>query len=470
MPSLGPRLVPSPRLRLAASLRQGFALLVLDRDELRQAVEAAVAENPFLEVEGEKTGGDEEREEGPAAAPEPEDTDGPLFPEDFLGAGGEEAAPPPEAASPPPPLHAALAEQIDCLHMSARDRALAVHLLDRLDERGYLGESPEELRAGFAGNPPPEAEELEAVRHRLQGLDPVGCFSLDLGDCLRAQARRREDFGAETRALLLDLLTLPLTDLARGRDDVLGESLGRPAGEVALARRLLRRLDPAPGARYGGLPAVRLLPDLLVENGEDGWRVRLPDDTLPRLRLRRLVRARGGEAGGADWRRCRDEARGFLHGLALRRQALLALGEALLRHQEGFFRHGVSALTPLRQRALAAELGVHESTLSRLVQGKHVLSPQGLHPLKFFFPPASGAGADGGAGCSPQAIHAALADILAGESPARPYRDGELAGLLARRGIMVARRTVSKYRDAHGIPPWHERRARSAPPDGDERR
>jgi RNA polymerase sigma-54 factor len=469
MPRLGPRLAPSPRLRLTAGLRQGLALLVLDRDELREAIEAALADNPFLETEAQARDGDDPSAED---RPDPPDErDEPLQNEDLSGGFDEDPGPGPEAEAPALPLHAHLAEQIECLRMSERDRALAAHLLDRLDERGYLSEPPEELRAGFAGEPPPEAEELEAVRHRLQGLDPVGCFSLDLGDCLRAQARRRDDLDAAGRALLLDLLSLPLTDLARGRNEVLAARLGRTAGEVARGRRLLRLLDPAPGTRHGGLPALRLLPDLLVEAQGDGWRVRLPEGGIPRLRLRRLARGRADGEGAADWRRCRDEARGFLYGLALRRRALLTLGEALVRLQERFFRHGAAALKPLRQRALAAELGVHESTLSRLVQGKHVLSPQGFHPLKFFFPPGSGAGTEGGEGRSPQAIRAALVEILADESPERPYRDEELAELLARRGIMVARRTVSKYRGACGIPTWHERRAPSAPPsEGDEPR
>lgn len=464
MPRLGPRLAPSPRLRLAASLRQGLALLVLDRDELRQAIETAVAENPLLEFEAtstEETSGEATGEKDPAPHEEP------FFPEDLPEADGGGDTPPPEAVAPPPPLTTYLAEQIACLHMTERDRTLAVHLLDRLDDRGYLTESPEEIGSGFPGDPPPAPEELDAVRHRLQGLDPVGCFSFDLGDCLRAQVRRRGDLSSETRALLIALLEFPLVDLARGRDETLAQRLGRKTDEITHARRLLRSFDPAPGAGWGGLPAVRLLPDLLIEADENGWRVRLPDD-LPRLRLCRLRQGRRHGADSADWRRCRDEARGLLHGLALRRQALLSLGEALLRHQEGFFRRGASALNPLRQRTLAAELGVHESTLSRLIQSKYVFSPQGLHPLKFFFPPPAGGGAEGGA--SPQAVHAALVEILAAESPRHPYRDGDLVGLLARRGIMVARRTVSKYRDTYGIPPWHERRAHDHSSGGDERR
>jgi RNA polymerase sigma-54 factor len=454
---------------LAASLRQGFRLLVLDRDELRQAIATAVSENPFLEAEGEgpPAAGEGAKDTTPEYDPE---ADPFLFTDEPAGtAEADDSAPPPEAAAPPPPLHLHLSEQIACLRMNPRDRALAEHLLDRIDERGYLGEPLEELRTSYPGAPPPETEELEAVRHRLQGLDPVGCFALDLGDCLRAQAQRRDDIPAATRTLLLTLLTLPLPDLAHARNETLARRLARPVEEIARARRLLRLLDPAPGTRFGGLPAVRLLPDLVIESAEEGLRVRLSDDGLPRLRIRRLAHARSA-VGSADWRRCRDEARGFLHGLALRRRALLALGEGLLRHQKGFFYHGATALVPLRQRTLAAELGIHESTLSRLVQSKYILSPQGLHPLKFFFPPAAGGAATGEEGPTPQAIHAALVEILGGESPERPYRDGELAGLLAERGIMVARRTVSKYRQLHAIPAWRERHAPPPSSEGDERR
>lgn len=463
MPRLGPRLLSGPRLRLNASLQQRLRILACDHDELREVVSAALADNPFLDIADEAP-----RFAGPEVAP----LDPRQDPEEFisLSAWGSEANETDlddlEAPAPEPSLHAHLAEQITALHLSERDRALAWHLLDHLDERGYLDEAPEELRRSFPGEPTPDETELAAVRHRLQGLDPVGCFSLDLGDCLRAQVQRDSDLDPGTRASLLDLLGLPLADLAHRSDAALGARLGRPATEIARSRRILRRFDPTPGRRGGGSPAVRLVPDLYVEAEGEAWRIRLVEEGIPPIILRRINRNRDPTRTVGDWRRLRDEAHALLRAIGLRRQALLALGTILLERQEAFFRHGTGALRPLRQRALADELGLHESTFSRLIQGKYVLSPQGLHPLKFFFPPVAAVSAEG-LEHSPQAVLKVLEEILRNESPVRPYRDNELAELLSQQGIMMARRTVSKYRELHGIPPWHQRR-RHPPPNAEE--
>ena len=450
------------QLRLTPQLRQAIHLLQLSCAELEQEVAAAVESNPLLDWDDTPppatafgpSGDRAQSSRGPGDDHAPPDAD-PAWDGSPANWSGDDGAMDVPAAGETLQDH--LLWQLHLGRMSARDRAIGVALVDAIDEDGYLREPLDAIAPASALEPAPGPQEVQAVLHRVQHFDPPGVGARDLGECLRLQL---EGLPADTpgRALALDIAADALQQLPRAGVDGLAASLGRPREAVAEAIDLLRSLDPRPGARYGELPeGTYVAPDVVVWRDRGTWRAALATASQPRVGLQAGYAALAANASGPDAGYLRErlqEARWLLKGLQARGETLLKVMDCLLREQAAFLEFGEGALRPLTLREVAAQVGLHESTVSRAVARKFARTPRGTVPLRAFF----ASGIDTGSGeASSIAIQALLRRLVEAEDPRRPLSDARLADALKAAGVPVARRTVAKYREILGIPPSPDR-------------
>jgi RNA polymerase sigma-54 factor len=295
------------------------------------------------------------------------------------------------------------------------------------------------------------------VRRRLQGFDPAGVGSLDLRDCLRVQL---EQFDPDTphRSLALRIVDSELELLARNDIARLARRLHATPDDVAEAAVLIRSLDPRPGAALDATPVEYVAPDAYAIRDGMRWRVSLNPDSQPRLGLNQhycglIAKARGEDA---SWMRGQlQEARWLIKSLESRAETLLKVAEAIVRRQSAFLDYGPEAMHPLVLREVAEEVGMHESTISRVTTRKYLHTPRGTFELKYFF--SSGVSTEDGGSASATAIQAMLRKLIDAENPRKPLSDQAIAEELQSKGIQVARRTVAKYREGLRIPTSSER-------------
>ena len=459
--SLGQQLVLTPQLR------QAIHLLQLSAPELEAELTAAVESNPLLdwaEPEPIRTEAAAQTDGDGADAPPADDVppwnrnEDPWLPRNGPSSDGEEDdSDASERVAEAESLHDHLRWQLHLSHLSQRDQRIGLALIDAIDDDGYLREPLEALRETLQPDVV-DAEEMLAVLRQLQRFDPAGVGARDLGECLALQL---DLLPADTpgRALALQIATGPLDRLPKSGIEGLAAELRQDPNDVALALQLLRSLDPRPGAQVGGLPAdTYITPDCVIWRQNGTWRVALAAGHAPRLTIHRGYEQMIGHAGSADAGYLRgrlQEARWLLKNLEARGETLLKVVRCLMRQQSGFLEFGAQALRPLTLREVAAEVGLHESTVSRAIARKYVRTPRGTLPLRGFF--ASGIDTDGGGEASSTAIQSMIRRLVEAENPRKPLSDARLAELLKATGVPVARRTVAKYREAMSIPSSHER-------------
>jgi RNA polymerase sigma-54 factor len=458
--SLGQQLVLTPQLRQAIHLLQLSAL------ELDAELAAAVESNPLLdwvEAEAPTVATDGHEPDGDAGAvnvePPPWSNDGEPWQQrngsfdsdDDEGDAAERVA---EAES----LRDHLLWQLHLTHLSARDRRIGLALIDAIDDDGYLRESPEALLATLRPELEVDHDELQAVLHQLQRFDPPGVGARDLGECLTLQLGLLSN-DTPGKPLALRMAAGPIERLPKVGIDGLAAELHCASSDVALALQLLRSLDPRPGAQIGAIPAdTYVTPDCVIWRQQGTWRVALAAGQRARLTIHRGYEQMIGHTAGSDASYLRghlQEARWLLKNLEARGETLLKVVRCLVRQQSGFLEFGGQALRPLTLREVAAEVGLHESTVSRAVARKYVRTPRGTLPLRGFF--ASGIDTDGGGEASSIAIQSMIRRLIDGENPRKPLSDARLAETLKATGVPVARRTVAKYREAMSIPSSQER-------------
>ena len=461
--SLGQQLVLTPQLK------QALHLLQLSSLELDAEVAEAVETNPLLEWDEQAppaaTPGTPD--ESPADAPQADvhvgsDGDWDIAESWQSGArvgsdddGEWDAA---ERASGSESLRDHLAWQLNLTQLSPRDRLIGEALIDAIDEDGYLRTSFDDIVATLAPDLVCSHDEVLAVLHRIQHMDPLGVGARDLRECLLLQLDVLEE-DTPGRALAERMVVELIESLPRLGGDKLAEALGCPREDADEALALLRSLDPHPGTRIGGLPHdTYVAPDCVISRDEGVWKVSLVEGPLSRLGIHRGYEAmiRHASAADAGYLRGRlQEARWLLRNLQQRGETLLKVTNCLVRQQSGFLEFGPQALRPLTLREVAAEIGMHESTVSRAVSRKYVHTPRGTLPLRDFF--ASGVSTDTGGQASSTAIQQMILRLVEAENPGKPLSDARLTEALKAAGVMVARRTVSKYREALNIPSSHER-------------
>ena len=430
------------QLGISPQLQHAIGLLQLSTPELEQELRDALDKNVFLEAE------------------EPAET-GPATPSIAPGNGADGAgAPDFEQPAPLPRLRELLNSQLDLARLSGRDRLLADLIVDALDDDGYLTLPVHEL-AACGWTPAPSVAELEAVRGMIQNLEPSGCGSVDLGDCLRAQLRTAKHESGMRR--VIDRLThLPPAEWLRS-PTALARQLDVSEAEAAQAVEIVRRLDPYPGRRIAAGETACVVPDVLVSRRAGRWVIRLNDQVLPSLRLNRTYEALMGGGNGSAHTAMQgqlQEARWLVKSVRMRNQTLLKVAGAIVARQQKFLEEGEVAMRPMVLGDIAAEIGMHESTISRVTTAKYIHTPRGMFELKYFF--SSRLTTRDGGRCSSTAVRALMRRIVGAEDPLQPLSDGVIARLMSEQGIRIARRTVAKYRESLGIPPMDHRIAAGA--------
>jgi len=465
--SLGQHLVLTPQLR------QSLHFLQLSAHELEAELVEAVESNPLLdwaesapapadpaqdEREPQNTG-DERREDSRDAEPAVEWERGEEWPVSGARTGsGDADMDAAERVAAGETLHDYLQWQLQLSQLSPHQLRIGLALVDAIDDDGYLRESPEAISAALRPDVVAGADEVLAVLRQLQRLDPPGVGARDLGECLALQL---DALPAATagRELALRIAAGAIERLPKVGRDGLARELQVPAEDIDEALHLLRSLDPRPGARHGDLAVdTYVVPDCTIRRRSGVWEVTLSNQPWARLGIhqgyeRMLQHAAGDDA---SYLRSRlQEARWLLKNLQARGDTLLKVVRCVVRQQSGFLEFGPQALRPLTLRQVAAEIGVHESTVSRAIARKYAHTPRGTIPLRTFF--ASGVEAEDGGEASSTAIQAMIRQLVSAEDPRKPLSDARLAEMLKAGGVPVARRTVAKYREALRIPSSHER-------------
>lgn len=468
--SLGQQLVLTPQLR------QALHLLQLPAVELEAEITSLVESNPLLDwaddaqplpVAADPAAGD-------GAGPDPSDTSDqqewntpderwqdavdPAYASAGGNRGGSDDDDPASRMIQAETLRGHLSWQLHLSQLSPRDLRIGAALVDAIEDDGYLRAPFPEIVAALAPEPAPGDDEILAVLRRIQRMDPVGVGARDLAECLWIQLDNLPE-DTPGRALALVLATTLIDRLPRLGAQGIGEQTGCSAEEVDTALALLRSLDPRPGSRIGELPADNyVVPDAVIVRRHGVWQAMLASSSLPRLTIhqayeRMIQTTAGADAGYLKGRL--QEARWLLKNLEARGETLLKVVRCLIRQQSGFLEFGARALRPLTLREVAAEIGMHESTVSRAVARKYVHTPRGTIALRDFF--ASGIDTGGGGEASSVAIQQMIRGLIEAEDPRKPLSDSRLAESLKASGVPVARRTVAKYREAMQIAASHER-------------
>jgi len=353
----------------------------------------------------------------------------------------------------PKSLREHLLEQLALDIATPADRGIGAELIELVDEAGYITGDLGEL-ASRLGAP---LERVEAMLRRLQQFDPPGICARDLGECLALQLRERDRLDPAMQCLLDHL---PL--LASRNAAALMRLCGVDAEDLAEMVAEIRALNPKPGLAFDTVIASPVIPDVLLRPLPDGgWGLELVGDALPRLLVNYRYYA---EISGASRDKAErhylaerlNQANWLVKALHQRATTILKVAREIVRQQDGFFRHGVRHLKPLVLREIADEIGMHESTVSRVTANKYIASPRGIFELKYFFT-AAVAAVDGGDALSAEAVRFRIKSMIGDERDA-VLSDDRLVALLRDEGVAIARRTVAKYREALGIPSSVRRR------------
>ncbi len=465
------------QLALTPQLQQAIRLLQLSSVELEMELQEALESNPLLELAEPSSSGDGAEDSNSNGSEEPvaeatnNDTevvaadmefgDMEMGMDRFDYGGG----PAPDDADnmesqdqEPEDLRDHLLWQLNLTHLSPRDRAIGAAIIEAVDDDGYLHETNEVLQQILAGvDYQADLDEIEAMRHRIQHFDPIGIASRNLSECLMVQL---DQFDASTPGLLTakSLAREHLESLARNDRTRLCKQLNVEMDDLNSAIALIRSLDPKPGAQINPGKTEFVAPDAYAHRIGGKWVVSLSPHCQPKLAINQhysslIARARRDDA--TYLRGQMQEARWLIKSLQTRAETLLKTATAIVRAQSAFLEFGAEAMRPLVLRDIAEEIGMHESTVSRVTTRKYLHTPRGTFEFKYFF--SSGVSTIDGGAASATAIQAMIRKLIDEEKPVKPLSDQALAAELNRRGIEVARRTVAKYREALHIPSSNER-------------
>jgi RNA polymerase sigma-54 factor len=352
-----------------------------------------------------------------------------------------------------------LIEQLNGSRLSRKDRALIVLIIEELTEAGYLETSLEEIHALLPQELDIEMEEVEIALKLLQGFDPCGVAARNVKECLLLQWQaqpspvKQETYGRLARLLINQHLdTLAARDFTKIKRNTRCDE-----EDLRKAQELILSFNPKPGASYGMGESTYVVPDVVVKKSRSGWKVQLNQDVMPKLRVNDLYadilrRNKGAASLNAQL----QEARWLIKNVQQRFDTIMRVSQEIVERQKGFLAHGAVAMRPLVLREVADSLGLHESTISRVTTQKFMLTPHGTFELKYFF--GSHVATDTGGSASSTAIRALIKQLVLAEEPKHPLSDSQIVELLAEQGIVVARRTIAKYREALNIAPVSQRR------------
>lgn len=450
------------QVHLTPQLLQSIRLLQLDGMQLEMEVRRALELNPMLELEEEMhepdqqeaVGAEEAATEAAAFDELPEsslwDMPGPSF-----GDADSDRMQRIEAGESTDPQVRVLARL--ALELDPADLALAAFWLERTDDSGYLMKDAASLAMIAAAQFHISAEHAESLRQRIVHGEHTGLAACDLRECLLAQLAAlggRVPGRPVARRIIESCLPL----LGEHDHQAIADALGLDREQVLEGARLVLSLQPRPGESLVQAPPAYIVPDVVAWHADCSWRVALNPATTPRVSVtrshERVLDQADQSAGALKLRELLQEARWLTRGLSMRYDTLLRAARAIVERQAGFLVHGDEAMAPLTLREIAEEIGMHESTVSRITSGKYMQTPRGTFELKHFF-----AVRLEGASVSGPAVRAMVRRLIEAEPAQRPLADEAIAGLLARQGIHIARRTVAKYREQLDISPARQRRS-----------
>ncbi|EIC1756736.1 RNA polymerase factor sigma-54 [Escherichia coli] len=465
----------SQQLAMTPQLQQAIRLLQLSTLELQQELQQALESNPLLEqidtheeIDTRETQDSEtldtadalEQKEMPEELPldaswdtiytagTPSGTSGDYIDDELPVYQGETTQ----------TLQDYLMWQVELTPFSDTDRAIATSIVDAVDDTGYLTVPLEDILESM-GDEEIDIDEVEAVLKRIQRFDPVGVAAKDLRDCLLIQLSQFDKttpWLEEARLIICDHLDLlanhdfrTLMRVTRLKEDVLKEAVN-----------LIQSLDPRPGQSIQTGEPEYVIPDVLVRKHNGHWTVELNSDSIPRLQINQHYASMCNNArndGDSQFIRSNlQDAKWLIKSLESRNDTLLRVSRCIVEQQQAFFEQGEEYMKPMVLADIAQAVEMHESTISRVTTQKYLHSPRGIFELKYFF--SSHVNTEGGGEASSTAIRALVKKLIAAENPAKPLSDSKLTSLLSEQGIMVARRTVAKYRESLSIPPSNQRK------------
>ena len=465
----------SQQLAMTPQLQQAIRLLQLSTLELQQELQQALESNPLIEqidtheeIDTRETQDSEtldtadalEQKEMPEELPldaswdtiytagTPSGTSGDYIDDELPVYQGETTQ----------TLQDYLMWQVELTPFSDTDRAIATSIVDAVDDTGYQTVPLEDILESM-GDEEIDIDEVEAVLKRIQRFDPVGVAAKDLRDCLLIQLSQFDKttpWLEEARLIISDHLDLlanhdfrTLMRVTRLKEDVLKEAVN-----------LIQSLDPRPGQSIQTGEPEYVIPDVLVRKHNGHWTVELNSDSIPRLQINQHYASMCNNArndGDSQFIRSNlQDAKWLIKSLESRNDTLLRVSRCIVEQQQAFFEQGEEYMKPMVLADIAQAVEMHESTISRVTTQKYLHSPRGIFELKYFF--SSHVNTEGGGEASSTAIRALVKKLIAAENPAKPLSDSKLTSLLSEQGIMVARRTVAKYRESLSIPPSNQRK------------
>jgi RNA polymerase sigma-54 factor len=364
----------------------------------------------------------------------------------------------PQVPADSPTLRDYLLQQISLTPLPDRDRSLVTVLIEALDDDGYLSQSLDEIGAMLPAELSIESDELAIALRHLQNLDPTGVGARSPAECLELQllALPESTPGREAalRVVREHLPLLAARDFAK-----LKRVTGCDDFALRTAHRLIQTLNPHPGAAYAPLDTRYVIADVVVRKIKGVWTATLNPDAMPKLRINRIyadiLQSNRGQAGQLSSQL--QEARWLIKNVQQRFDTIQRVSQAIVDRQRHFFDHGEVAMRPLVLREIADTLGLHESTVSRVTTQKYMATPRGIFELKYFF--GSHVATEAGGACSATAIRALIRQLISAEDVHKPLSDSKISQILAQQGIVVARRTIAKYRESLHIPPLNLRKS-----------
>jgi RNA polymerase sigma-54 factor len=479
-------------LTLTPQLQQSIRLLQLSTLELNQEVERFLQENPLLEREeegsdaeslGSVTGARVEASSagepdtsssetaagdtgaeftgGEIAAGETDGFDTGWFDDEpgFASKDSEGEDDYPQLAAETPGLREHLIWQLNLTQLPERDKRLVGLLIDTLNDDGYLTVDLEELAQMLPEELEIEPVELQIALKHLQNFDPPGIGARDLSECLALQLEALP-LNASYRKEALVTVKQYLNLLASRNYGKLKQVLQCDDEALRAVQTLITRLNPRPGASFVPSDARYVVHDVIVKKVKGMWRASLNPDAMPRLRINKVyadILHRNPDAGSQQLAGQLQEAKWLIKNMQQRFDTILRVSQAIIDRQRHFFEHGEVAMRPLVLREIAEALELHESTISRVTNQKYMLTPRGIFELKYFF--GSHVTTEAGGACSATAIRALIKQLVSAEDSKKPLSDSQIAEILSQQGIIVARRTIAKYRESLQIPPVNLRKA-----------
>ena len=474
----------SQQLTLTPQLQQAIRLLQLSTLDMHQEVARLLEENPMLEAAEESgqsnfpSDASSLPSRSTATAEEPQttktdersgDDSGPdTFgnePADWNTGSGimrstdDEDENYPEQAAEQASLRAHLHSQLTTSSIDDKDRKVVGLLIDALDENGYLAQDLDELSGLLPDELEITLDDLETALVQLQHLDQPGLGARNLGECLALQLRALPE-DTPQRDLAVRLVSHHLELVAAHDFSKIKKLLRCTDDELRAAQHLITSLNPKPGTEFGQSVADYVVPDVIVEKHKSRWRARLNAEAMPKLRVNQIyanILQQRSDKNSSQLSVQLQEAKWLIKNLEQRFETILRVAQAIVERQVNFFEHGEIGMRPLVLREIADELELHESTISRSTTQKFMLTPRGIYEFKHFF--GSGLATDSGGTCSSTAIRELIKQLVSAEDTHKPLTDSRMAEILAQQGIVVARRTIAKYRESMRILPVNLRKS-----------